>query len=70
MKRAAVRYVFTGKQIGEILFHVDTDEIIKGLESGKLKLAPSFLKYPDGHLEIVEVSIIPADMELRRDMPD
>ena len=56
-----IRNVMDGKQIAQGLINSDIDELLEGLESGKYKLEPSFMKFPDGKLKIMEISIVPSE---------
>lgn len=59
-----IRDCIGGRQVGQVLFMSLSSKIVDGLKSGRLKLAPSFMKYSDGRLELLEISIIPSEMSL------
>ena len=60
MDTIVIRYGL--QQIGQAQVSKDIEKFVAGLESGELGLAPSFMKYPDGTLKLIEVSIVPSSM--------
>jgi len=62
MEKVIIRKMFQGLPIGECAF-VNQDEIIKLLASGKFTFAPAFRQESDGSLKLLELSIIPREME-------